>query len=104
MGNYMVCCFTTDLHVKQMYLCRQRLSIASTKDTVVSIIAQMRRIGEAEIKNAKKALVCVDADSSLGFEPIMGYAGDRVHIEWKIRQVRHMLDEELAQYEAGLSF
>ena len=104
MGEYMVCCFTTDIHVKKMYLCRQRLSVAPTKGAVTSIIAQMRRIGEAEIRNAKRALPCVDADSSLGFEPLMGYAGDRSHIEWKIRQVRHMLDEELAQYEAGLSF
>ena len=104
MGNYMVCCFTTDLHVKQMYLCRQRLSIAATGSAAASMIAQIRRIGEAEIGNAERALVCVDSDSSLGYEPMMGYAGDRAHIEWKIRQVRHMLDEELAAYEAGLAF
>lgn len=104
MGDYMVCCFVTDIHVKQMYLCRQRLSVAPTKTAAASIISKMRRIGQQEIGNAEKALGCVDADSSLGFEPVMGYAGDRAHIEWKIRQVRHMLDEELAQYEAGLSF
>ena len=102
MGNYMVCCFTTDIHVKQMFLYRQRLSIAPTKDAVRKLLVQIRRIGEAEIKNAKKALRCVDADSSLGYEPLMGYAGDRAHIEWKIRQVEYMLSTELPTYEKGL--
>lgn len=104
MGEYMLCCFTTAIHVKQMFLCRQRLSIAPTRDAVRKILAQIRRIGEAEIKNAQKALKCVDKDSSLGYEPLMGYAGDRAHIEWKIRQVEHMLTLELGTYEKGLEF
>ena len=53
---------------------------------------------------AKKALKIVDKDSSLGFEPSMGYGGDRAHIEWKIRQVEHMMTHELAIYENGLKF
>jgi hypothetical protein len=34
----------------------------------------------------------------------MGYGGDRAHIEWKIRQVKHMMEYELGIYEKGLKF
>lgn len=104
MGEYMIACFTTDINVKKMYIYRQRLFIASSNKEVKSIIDGIRKLGAAEIKNAKKALKIVDKDSSLGFEPSMGYGGDRAHIEWKIRQVEHMMTHELGIYENGLKF
>ena len=104
MGEYMVCCFTTDINVKKMYIYRQRLFIAATNKEVKRIIDGIRKLGTAEIKNAEKALKVVDKDSSLGFEPSMGYGGDRAHIEWKIRQVKHMMTYELGIYENGLKF
>ena len=87
-----------------MYQYRQRLTIAPTHKEVRRIIAGIRKLATAEIQNAERALVCVDKDSAIGFEPLMGYAGDRAHIEWKIRQVNHMLTYELAIYENGLQF
>ena len=104
MGQYMVCCFTTDIHVKQLFILKHKLMIAATKKEVRKIIDGIRKIGNAEIKNAERALVCVDRDSALGFEPLMGYAGDRAHIEWKIRQVMHMMNYELGLYEKGLEY
>ncbi len=104
MGEYMLCCFTTDINVKKMYIYRQRLFIASSNKEVKSIIDNIRKLGIAEIKNAEKALKAVDKDSAIGYEPTMGYAGDRTHIEWKIRQVKHMMTHELAIYENGLQF
>jgi len=104
MGDYMICAFTTDINVKKMYIYRQRLFIAATNKEVKSIIAGIRKLGNAEIKNAEKCLKAVDRDSALGYEPTMGYAGDRAHIEWKIRQVKHMMTHELGIYENGLKF
>ena len=104
MGEYMICCFVTDIHVKQMFLLRTRLSIAPTRKEVMRILSGIRKVGEAEIRNAEKALICVDRDSALGWEPMMGYAGDRAHIEWKIRQVNAMMTSELKAYEDGLRF
>ena len=104
MGEYMVCCFTTDINVKKMYILRQKLFIAATNKEVKDIIASIRKLGASEIKNAEKALKIVDKDSSLGYEPSMGYGGDRAHIEWKIRQVNHMMNYELGIYEKGLKF
>ena len=104
MGEYMVACFTTDINVKKMYIYRQRLFIASSNKEVKSIIDGIRKLGASEIKNAEKALKIVDKDSSLGYEPSMGYGGDRAHIEWKIRQVKHMMSYELGIYENGLKY
>ena len=104
MGEYMISCLTTDIHVKKMYILRQKLFIAGSNKEVKNIIDGIRKIGNAEIKNAKKGLKIVDKDSSLGYEPSMGYGGDRAHIEWKIRQVNHMMTHELAVYERGLQF
>lgn len=104
MGEYMVCCFTTDINVKKMYIFRQRLFIAATNKEVKGIIDGIRKLGTLEIKNAEKALKVVDKDSALGYEPSMGYGGDRAHIEWKIRQVKHMMEHELGIYENGLKF
>ena len=104
MADYMICAFTTDINVKKMYIYRQRLFIASSNKEVKSIIDGIRKLGNAEIKNAEKCLKVVDKDSALGYEPSMGYAGDRIHIEWKIRQVKHMMTHELGIYENGLKF
>ena len=83
---------------------RQKLFIAATTKEVKDIIASIRKLGASEIKNAEKALKIVSKDSSLGFEPSMGYAAGKEYIEWKIRQVNHMLTHELAVYEKGLQF
>ena len=104
MGEYMICCFTTDIHVKKMYIYRQRLMVAATNKEVESIINGITKLGLAEIRNAEKALKVVDRDSALGYEPSMGYGGDRVHIEWKIRQVKNMLENELDIYRNGLKY
>ena len=102
MAEYMVCCFTTDIHVKQMYIYRHRLFITSSQTQLRNIIEGIKKVAKAEIENSEKCLKCVDQDSALGFEPCMGYAGDRIHIEWKIRQVNHMLNYELPIYENAI--
>ena len=91
------------MFVKQMYIYRHRLLIASTKKEMQSIISGIKKVANAEIKNSERSLKCVDQDSAIGFEPCMGYAGDRIHIEWKIRQVKHMLKYELSIYENALN-
>jgi hypothetical protein len=82
-----------------MYIYRQKLFIATTNNEVLNIIQTIRRLGAAEIRNAERALKIVDKDSALGYEPSMGYGGDRAHIEWKIRQVEFMINKEIAMYE-----
>jgi hypothetical protein len=63
----------------------------------------MTQLGEAEIANAQATIPLVDADSRLGWEPSMEYMTDRAHLEWKIAQMRLVLEEEIPEYRRKLS-
>lgn len=96
--EYMICSFYTAINVKEFYLLKQKLSIAATERKCFKLIKDIKKIGEREILNAKKSIAFVERDSSLGYEVTMGYQGDKKNIEWKIKQVRYMIDVELKVY------
>lgn len=98
MLEYMICCFTTSINVKEFFILKQELSIVKTNKKCYKLLKGIKEIGEREIENSKKSIKFVERDSSLGYEPTMGYRGDKKHIEWKIKQVRYMLDFELSIY------
>ena len=58
---------------------------------------------EAEIKNAEETIPLVEYDSAIGFEASMHYMGDKSHIEWKIRQLRYVIDAEIRDGREGAS-
>ena len=62
-------------------------------------VGAIRRASESEIENAKASIKYLLKDSSLGFEPSMGYVGGVKRVEWKIKQVNAMLNSELFYYE-----
>jgi hypothetical protein len=64
------------------------------------VLERMRALAVSEIENAAAAIPLVEADSRLGWEPSMEYMADRAHLEWKIAQVRHVLDTEIPAYRS----
>ena len=62
----------------------------------------MLAVGQAEVENAEQTIPLVEADSRLGWEPSMEYICDKAHLEWKLRQVRQVLQMELPRYMAGV--
>jgi len=40
----------------------------------------------------------VESDSRLGWEPSMEYVTDKWHLEWKIKQVKNVLENEIPVY------
>ena len=62
------------------------------------ILDQLEALALKEIANAESAIELVQADSRLGWEPSMEYVTDKWHIDWKIRQVRHMLQGDFQSY------
>ena len=82
-----------------MFLVRQKLKIAESKEEMLSLLNKAKELGLNEIENAKKSIPLVEYDSSIGYEVSMGYACDKAHIEWKIRQVEFMVNKEIAMYE-----
>ncbi len=88
----------TVINTKRWWRLKERL-LAETDPTARAVLVEeMTRLGEAEIANAQAAIPLVDADSRLGWEPSMEYMTDRAHLEWKIAQMRHVLDEELPAF------
>ena len=51
-----------------------------------------------EIKNAEDTSPLVEAESRLGWEPTLEYMTDREHLEWKIRQVKSVIEYDIAKF------
>ncbi len=99
MMKFIACSFETAKNAYEFYKYKLKLFSADNKQKLLLAVKNIKRIANAEILNAKKSIQYVEKDSSIGFEPSMGYACDRERIEWKIKQVTYMLQHELSIYE-----
>ena len=59
--------------------------------------AEVIRIAKKEYANALGALKSVDFDSRLGWLASSGYTGGRAQIEWKLRKMRKLYGESIAE-------
>jgi hypothetical protein len=98
LGRFVGCCLRTAIHTKRWWLLRQRLLAAAEPSALARLAAELARLARAEIANAAAAVPLVEEDSRLGWEPSMEYMADRPHLEWKIRQLQRVLDEELPAF------
>ena len=89
----------TLLNVKLFYEQRVSLKLCDSPTKMLEICAKIRKIGLAEIENAKKSIKCLRKDSRLGYEASMGYVGDENRVNWKIKQVNYMIEREIPYYE-----
>ncbi len=92
-------CHTTAINAKSFYILRYKLLSAESIDEIKRIIPRLEKIGRDEIKNAESAIPLVERDSSIGYEPSMGYQCDKASLLWKIKQVNYMINTELALYK-----
>jgi hypothetical protein len=102
LGQFIAHCVATAIHTKQWWLLSEALRAATDPQGAQDVAAQMRLIGAAEIANAEATIPLVEADSRLGWEPSMEYMTDRAHLEWKIAQLRQVLEGELPVRVAGV--
>lgn len=98
LGQFIRNCVQTTINTKRWWLLKRRL----LGENDASAAGEMVALAEAEIANAAASIPLVEADSRLGWEPSMEYMCDRLHLEWKIAQLRRVIDEELPAYVAGL--
>ncbi|MDA0744956.1 MAG: hypothetical protein O2954_00420 [bacterium] len=102
LGEFILRCVRTTIHVKRWWKLKQALKAAEGKDEIRSVLSKMKALAEAEIENAELTIPLVEFDSRLGWEPSMEYMADRAHLEWKIAQVKRVLDEEMPAWERGM--
>ena len=103
-AEYIVTVLITDIHVKQIYLIRSQLRIEEDRSKIAELLNNAEAVAKAEIENAKKCIEIAERDSVIGYEPSMGYAGDKPYIEWKIKQVRYMMEVEIPLYRSSLQY
>ena len=68
----------------------------------LKLLDKIEELALAEIANAQSAIPFVEQDSRLGWEPSMEYVCDKWHLEWKIRQVKSVIDGDIASYRGIL--
>ena len=101
LGEFILRCVRTAVHVKRWWKLRRDLQKTDDDAAKREVLASMKTLAEAEILNAQETIPLVEYDSRLGWEPSMEYMTDRVHLEWKIAQVRHVLDVEIPGLAPG---
>ncbi len=97
--HYLENCGKTTIHVKQWTILRWKIRAEESSEKILQMHQQMIAIGETEIANVEDTIPLVQKDSHIGYEPSMEYIGSEYHLRWKIRQVRYVLDNELARID-----
>lgn len=85
-------CVTTAINVKLWRIEKEKVVVnGMTEETRAELI----RIADAEIENARKTIPLVEFDSRLGYEPSMEYMCDKERIEWKIATTEKVIKGEV---------
>lgn len=103
LGKFISCMVSTGINVKKWSINKTKLLVEQDKNEIERLFGSLREIAEAELKNAESAIPLVETDSRLGWEPSMEYIGHKENIEWKIRQVKYVLDTEMPKYKESFN-
>ncbi len=102
--HYMEHCARTTIHTKRWNGLRTQAKAETDSRKLLELHRQMVELGEAEIENAQQTIPLVQKDSRLGWEPSMEYIGSEYHLQWKIRQVRQVLDYEIPRANRDIQY
>lgn len=98
LGKFIANTILTTIHIKQWWLLNKKLLLEKNVSKAEKLLDAIVKLAEQEISNAEATIPLVEADSCLGWEPIMEYMTDKEHLEWKIRQVKRVLEHEIPVY------
>lgn len=102
-GEFIANSVTTVVHLKRWWQLKAGLLTESNVAQAHAILNEMERLAELEIANAENTVALVEADSRLGWEPSMDYMTDSDHLQWKIKQVRSVLESEIPKCRKSLA-
>ncbi len=101
-GSFFLKALITTLHCKEWWLLNRQLLVQADFARAGKILDRLEEVAAAELANAQDTIPLVEADSRLGWEPSMEYMTDRNHLEWKIGQVKNLLERVLPDYRQTL--
>lgn len=102
LGRFIGAIITTAIHTKRWYRLNTKLRLEDDLSNAQEICQELIQLGRDEIANAKSAIPLVEVDSRLGYEHTMHYMTDREHLEWKIEQVRRVIEEEIPEIQGKI--
>ena len=97
--HFMTNSIITGLNAKKWYLLQCKTKVETDRIKLKMLMNDMETLLLEELENAKETITYVSKDSRLGWEPTMGYVGDVWHLEWKIRQVKAVLESDLKHWK-----
>jgi len=103
LGKFILNTVKTTINVKEWWSLKRQLAVEADPGEAGKILEEMAFIARAEIENAKATISLVEADSRLGWEPTMEYMTDKEHLQWKIKQVTRVIEEEIPKYQRTLA-
>ena len=103
LGRFMEHSVITGIHAKQFHVLKCRLYNAENSESFANVLNELEALLCRETENVEATIPLVNRDSRLGWEPSMLYMTDEWHLRWKIRQLRYVLDSDLAHYRTSLS-
>lgn len=103
LGRFILNSAKTTINTKKWWMLRRELQVEPDPRKAGKILDEMVSIARDEIENAKATIPLVEADSRLGWEPSMEYMTDKGHLQWKIKQVERVLEEEIPKYRRMLA-
>ncbi|MBE7051259.1 MAG: hypothetical protein E7395_01640 [Ruminococcaceae bacterium] len=102
LGHFMTNCVKTGINAKKWFMLICQMNVTTTKEAMSEVYDNMEALLEEELVNVNDTIPLVEKDSRLGWEPSMLYMTDKWHLEWKIRQVRYVIDTEIGKYRKAL--
>jgi len=75
-----------------------RLLTKADKTKALKLLGSLDQIARDEMTNARATIPLIESNSRLSWEPSMEYMTDREHLEWKIRQVKTVVEYEISVY------
>lgn len=95
LAKYLDCYVLTIINAKRWHQLRWKIKATEDAKTVKEILLAMIEVGREEIQNAKDAIPLLENDSRLGWEPNMEYNGGIRNVQWKIKQVTQVIEQEI---------
>jgi hypothetical protein len=102
-GKYIANTILTTIHMKQWWILNKKLLLETSASNSEKLLKEIEELAMSEIKNAENTIPLVEVDSRLGWEPSMEYMTDKEHLEWKIKQVKRVVEHEIPVYRKLLN-
>ncbi len=104
LGKFMENTVITGMNSMRFHALKYKLYSLTEQDAIATTLDEIETLLKEEEENVNATFPLVQKDSRLGWEPSMEYMTDEWHLNWKLRQLKFVLDVEVSDYRKMLDF